>query len=353
MVFRWLRLFATLALLLVVGGPRPPTLQPLYAERIAIVSSPVTIAAGDPARRRIGALTLVGGWTLTSRSRQFGGWSAIDVAGDRVTAIGDAGSVLRFRLGRFGNVYDASIAAMPKPCGRTDDKIWRDTESLTHDPVSGDWWVGYEWRNTICRISSDFAQARAVAAPTAMQRWSRIAGPESMLRLADGRFVVIAEGDPKRAATRPLLVFDRDPTDPWARVARLRWRPPTGYDPTDIAALPDGRWLVLVRRFSPVDLFTAMLILVDPRSSTGSQVADGIVLARLAPPTIHDNFEGVSVAIERGQATVWLISDSNFLDWQSTYLLKFTIDPAALTVRQRSVRRRPAPLRSSASAAVP
>ena len=344
-----IRMLAVLMLLWLTGGPRPPSLQPLYAERIAIVATPVTLVRDDAARTRVGAMTLLGGWKLTSASRQFGGLSALAVHGRELTAIGDAGSMLRFRLGNFGRPYAASIAALPPGCGRSDDKIWRDTESLAHDPTSGDWWVGYEWRNAVCRVSRDFATRRGLAAPPALRGWSKTAGPEAMMRLPDGRFVIVAENDPRRGSTRPIVVFDRDPTDPAARFARFAWQPPAGYNPTEIAALPDGRWLMLVRRIALDTLFTTQLLLIDPRARVGRRLPNGRVLARLEPPVIHDNFEGLSVTVESGRPIVWMISDNNFLDWQSTYLLKLAIDPAALAIR----RPRPAPLRSSASNAEP
>lgn len=334
-MIRQLRTTAALVLAMMTGGPRPPSLQPLYAERITIAATPVALASDDPTRARVGALTLLAGWRLTSESRQFGGWSALSVEGDRITAIGDAGSVLRFRLGRFGRPYAASIVPLPRGCGPVNDKIWRDTESLARDPRSGDWWVGYEWRNALCRVSPDFAVARGVGAPRAMARWSKVAGPEAMLRLANGHIAVLAEGDPKRGGSRPLVIFDRDPTDAAVRVARFTWFPPEGFSPTDFARLPDGRWIVLVRRFGLNTLFTAQLVLVDPRERRGAVLATGRILARFEPPVLHDNFEGLSITIEQGRPIVWTISDSNFLDWQSTYLLKFAIDPAALIIRRR------------------
>ena len=319
-------------LLINVGPPQGQRIQPIVPERLTIVSTPITIAPAEPTRTRVGALKLLGGWRLTSSSRQFGGWSALALDGDRFTAIGDAGSVLRFRLGAFGNAYDATIKPMPGGCGATDDKRWRDTESVAHDPASGDWWVGYEWRNAICRVDAGFNNSHGIAAPDAMKRWPRTRGAESMTRLKDGRFVVLSEGDPDHGDTRPLLVFDRDPTDPAAVVTSAAYRPTPGYDPTDIEQLPDGRLLVLERRFGVPSLFTSIIAVVDAVDLRAGAVLVPRPLARLESPTLHDNFEGMAVTAAGGRTVVWIISDDNFLDWQATYLLKFVIDPGALAV---------------------
>ena len=126
-----MRLFRTLAALLlicVMGGPRSATLVPIVPERIAITSTPVSLQPDDPLRTRAGRLTLLQGWKLTSRASQFGGWSALHIDGDRFTAIGDYGSVLRFRLTRFGRATEARIDPLPAGCGRVDDKRERDSE---------------------------------------------------------------------------------------------------------------------------------------------------------------------------------------------------------------------------------
>ena len=77
------------ALLVLTGGPRSASLALVIPESITIVSTPVLLQSDTPERRRTGQLTFIAGWELKSRSPQFGGWSALHIDGDRVTAIGD------------------------------------------------------------------------------------------------------------------------------------------------------------------------------------------------------------------------------------------------------------------------
>jgi hypothetical protein len=276
-------------------------------------------------------LTLLGGWKLASRSSQFGGWSALHIAGDgdgnRVTAIGDYGSVLRFRLTRFGRATEARIDPLPVGCGAQDDKRERDSESLTR-AVDG-WWVGYEADNRLCKVTLDFAQTLSLKRPLEMAQWSEKYGAEAIVRLADGRMLVFAERAPDGMALRPLLIFSGDPADPTTRVTSRSYLPPTGYSPTDAAQLPDGRILVLNRRFGIADLFTSVLVIIDPAALDSGRPVQGTPIAQLAPPTLHDNFEGLAVTVEAGRPVVWMISDDNFMSWQGTYLLKFALDRKA------------------------
>ena len=322
---RLFRTFATLLLFCVIGGPRSATLVPVVPERMDITSTPVSLQTDGPSRTRAGQLTLLQGWKLTSRASQFGGWSALHVDGDRFTAIGDYGSVLRFRLTRFGRATKARIDPLPAGCGRVDDKRERDSESLT--TASDGWWVGYEVDNRLCKVTPDFSRALALRRPAGMANWREQAGAEAILQLADGRFLAFAERAPKDVTQRPLLVFAGDPADPKTPVSTRSYIPPPGYSPTDAAQLPDGRILVLNRRFDVADLFTTVLVAIDPAALDSGRPIQGMSLARLAPPTLHDNFEGLAVTVENGRPIIWMISDDNFMSWQGSYLLKFALDP--------------------------
>jgi hypothetical protein len=313
-------------LLLLVGGPRSGILLPVLPESITVASVPVTLHTDAPDRTRAGQLTLLGGWKLDApRSRQFGGWSALRVEGDRFTVIGDYGSVLRFRLTPFGRAVDARIDPLPDGCGRQDDKRMRDSESLA--PALGGWWIGYEVDNRLCRVTTDFTRATALRRPPEMTAWREKYGAEALLRLADGRYLAFAERGPTDDALRPLLIFSGNPADPRTTVTPRTYVPPPGFSPTDATQLPDGRILVLNRRFGFATLFTSTLVAIDSKSLDRDAPVTGTIIARLAPPTLHDNFEGLDVSVENGRPIIWMISDDNFMSWQSNYLLKFALDP--------------------------
>jgi hypothetical protein len=309
-----------------VDGSQYGVIGSVPNQQIAISSVPVTLDSSYPNRRRIGALRFMGGWHLTSDTRSFGGFSGIDVNGNQVTALGDGGTIVRFRLGRFGNASRASIVRLPEGCGKVVRKSDNDTEALTHDGTRKNWWVAYEWQNAVCRISGDFKQTVALSKPSAIASWPRKTGSESMTRLADGRFLLIAEEGQTGDDLRPAVIFDRDPTDPAAVATKLDYRAPAGFKTTDVAQLPDGRILILNRRFAVTSLFSAEIALLPPIPAEPKGVLKGQTIARFQSPTVADNFEGLSVTQENGKPIIWLVSDNNFMRWQRTLLLKFSLD---------------------------
>jgi hypothetical protein len=309
-----------------VDGSMPGVITPSPNQRIRIQSTPVALDTTNLDRRRVGALTFKGAWHLTSDTRGFGGLSALDVNGNRVTALGDGGTIIRFRLGRFGNASDATITRLPDQCGRVVRKLDNDTESLAHDGTRTAWWIGYEGRNAVCRINADFNAGEAITRPRAIARWRQKGGAESMTRLGDGRFLLIAEESLDSGGDHQMVLFDRDPTDPAAIATTLGYRPPAGYKPTEVAQLPDGRLLVLNRRFALWSLFTSKLVMINALPANPRGVAQGRVIANFASPVIADNFEGLSVTQENGKPVLWIISDDNFMRWQRTLLLKFSLD---------------------------
>ncbi len=309
-----------------VDGSMPALMMPAPDQRINMTSEPLALDTTRPNRRRVGALTLQAAWYLTSDTRAFGGFSALDVNDNRVTALSDAGTILRFRLGRFGNASDATLTRVPEQCGHVARKYDNDTESLTHDADRQHWWIGFEWRNAVCRTNTEFTKGEAVLSPTAIAAWPKRSGPESMTRLSDGRFMVLAEDSRDSGGISPVVLFDRDPTDPAAVATTLAFRPPIGFKPTDIAQLPDGRILVLTRRFALWSLFTSKLVLLDPIPPAPGGILDGRVIAQFESPVLADNFEGLSVTVEDGKPIIWIISDDNYMRWQRTLLLKFAVN---------------------------
>ncbi|RHW18786.1 esterase-like activity of phytase family protein [Sphingomonas gilva] len=314
-------------MLLGPGWSRTERLDLLHAGPAAIRAERVALDPDDPARRRLGRLTYLGGVSLDSPDPAFGGFSALHVAGDRFVMLSDGGGVARFRMDGAGRVSDAHFADLPGGPGGSWDKRDRDAEALAVDPATGRIWVAFERWNAIWRYAPGFARAEGQVRPAEMAGWSFNGGPESLARRADGSFVVLSEShfaaDGSGSSGR---VFLGDPVA-GARSYGFRLRAPKGWLASDAAELPDGRLLVLLRRFALAERgFANKLLLVERGAIRPGAVVRGRVIATLRRPLIHDNFEGLAISEEQGRTIVWLLSDDNQLFLQRTLLLKFAFD---------------------------
>lgn len=280
---------------------------------------------------RLGAFRLEKIWRLRSRSTSFGGYSAL-LAMPRGpwVAISDSGLLLRFtppdRAGPAA--YTESLVL-----GAPGSQDFNDVESATRDPVTGRFWLGLEGRNQIIRLRSDFVMSAEVRPPE-MSGWGNNSGPESLVRLADGRFLTLREvsGHLLGGTGNPGLLFPRDPTSGAAPV-QFTLDGPANFAVTDMAQIPDGRVLILMRRLIwPFPMrFASRIAIGDPRRIREGQAWHVEEVARLASVLPIDNLEGITVEPRAdGRLGVWLISDDNRADYQRTLLWRLSVDPARL-----------------------
>jgi hypothetical protein len=317
-IWRVLFLLAALFALATItrSGPRPPPPGPGYG---AIVATPIALDAGDPARRDVGALHFLAGWTLTSADLRFGGISGLHVEAGEISAISDLGILLRFPAPGADARLPIRFAPFEEGPGPRVRKSNRDTEGLL---IRGDaLWASFERHNMIWRYDRASLRATASARPPAMRRWGGNRGPEALVRLADGRFLVFAEGRDDGSDSSEAVLFAGDPAVEGTPATSLRYRRPTGFRATDAALLPDGRILILNRRFSWWGGWSARLVVAE----IGNSEIGGREVAALEAPLTVDNMEGLSVTREGGRTIVWLASDDNYSPLQRTLLLKFEL----------------------------
>lgn len=305
-----------------------PADLPLAAQRVALDWR-------DPGRVRLGELTFLGGVSLTSPVREFGGISAMAVTGDSFTLLSDGGNLVRFRLDSNWRLSEVRASALPDGPGTGWSKLDRDSESLTRDPATGRFWVGFERANQIWRYDPAFERAEAHAAPRAMAKWPTNGGAEAMVRLRDGGFIVLGEN--ARGTARRFhqaLWFAGDPTLARQRRFSFDYRAPAGYRPTDITELPDGRLIVINRKASLRSAFTAVVTLFDRAAIRPGARVKGQEIARFAAPVVHDNFEAVAAVREGSETILWIASDDNKYAVQRSLLLKFRLDEAPALKRR-------------------
>ncbi|MDB5680781.1 MAG: hypothetical protein JWO16_586 [Sphingomonas bacterium] len=300
--------------------------RPILGDNPNIAAVRVPLDASEPAKRRVGALTYLGGVSLSSRDEAFGGFSSLSVAGDRFTLLSDGGNIVRFRMDADFRISEPWFGDLPAGPALGWEKRERDSESMAVDPASGQVWVGFERYNQIWRYAPGLAAPAVGAAPPLMAHWEFNGGAESMVRLHDGRFLVIAETDRQERPVRDALLFAGEPLARPDGAWRFFYRPPDGFDPSDATELPDGHVLVLNRRIALPFRWSAVLTLIDLRGVKPDAIVAGREVARFAAPLTVDNFEGLAVTREGAATILWMVSDDNQSFLQRTLLMKFRID---------------------------
>ncbi len=310
---------------------QPPDIAPQGGTAIDIDARPIaSFRPREPQRTRFGPLAFRGGLELICRHPAFGGWSGLAVdAADRLVAVGDRGSWLTAGLTRRGDrlhgLDRARLAPLLGPDGTPlGRRLSRDAEGLAL--ADGTAFVTLERRHSVLRY--DFgrqgvrARGQPLPLPPETRRLPANAGLEAVAVVPDGQtlagqLVVIAEkvGD---ALISPGFILKG------AQAGRFDYMRRDGFDVTDMAFLPDGRALVLERRFGWLSgLFMRLRLVPAGAFRPGARIDPETVLDADMGEEI-DNMEGI--AIHRrpdGTTRLTLISDDNFSSWQRTLLLEF------------------------------
>jgi hypothetical protein len=322
---RWSRPLVLLAIFMLLAtivrpGPQP---APWEAGEAILIAAPIPLDPGDPDRRDVGRLHFLGGWTLDSDDERFGGLSGMHVEAGEVTAISDVGIVTRFPLPGPALALPVRFAPLLEGPGPRSRRSSRDSEGLLAD--RDHLWVSFERRHMVWRYDRATLRAEAAARPEPMRRWRGNSGAEALVRLADGRYLVLAEGKDDGAPYSDAVLFAGDPARPETPAMRLRYRRPDGFRPTDAALLPDGRILILNRRFAWLRL-SARLTIADAAGLAAGGTIEGQEVATLEAPLNVDNMEALAITVENGRTIVWLASDDDFMSIvRRTLLLKFEL----------------------------
>ena len=332
-------LIAVLAVSLPAGAERAlkKDAAPLPApEAIEIQAQPIpAFDHREPDRRRFGKLDFRGGLVLTSKFKEFGGLSSLNMAPDGANflAASDRGWWLRGRITYAGTrptgITAAEMAPMLGPDGRTlASRRWYDTEAMARD--GNTIYVGIERVHRIVRF--DFgkdgllARGRPIEVPAAFRSFPSNGSVEALAFVPrgvplGGSLIAIAERGRDRNGDHLAFLIGGPRPGPFTIKRR------NDYDVSDATALPNGDLIVLERKFGwTTGLYIRIRRIAIAEIAPGALV-DGPVLLEADLGYQIDNMEGISVHRSGGETVLTMISDDNFSVLQRTMLLQFSLAP--------------------------
>lgn len=287
---------------------------------IAVKQISGPLATPDPTWR------IEGIWQYSARAgHRFGGFSALlSLDDETLLAFSDQG--FRFTFTSPDSAEDSPKVRRVEFQTLGDEPIHgelRDIESATRNPATGDYWLGYEGKHAIVRFTSEHELRGLSPVDQGGAQWTRNGGLEAMLRLPDGRFLAI----PERRSYVMLY-----PSDPLASLAEQRIafeNPEPDFAVTDMAQLPDGRVLMLMRAVvRGLPPFAGLLAIADAPGPGGSEPMSPRIIMGFDGVLPAENYEGIAVRQQDdGRIAVWIISDDNFSVLQRTLLAKLVFDP--------------------------
>lgn len=283
-----------------------------------------------PGQGRVGALAWRGGLWLDSPDKRFGGWSDLWLGpdGKRLVAISDRGWTLDAAVlfdGHLQGLRNARLGRLTGPDAKPLLRADSDAEGLARLP-DGSFAVSFEQRHRILvypPAEPPFSRPpRAVSSPP-LGDAPRNGGMEALACLPGGALLALAEEGLEAGLHRG---FVQTPTG-WAK---LNYRAAADFAPVGMCVLDDGSSVVLERSFSLFfGGFGARLARVAAGAWGAGAVVEGVELARLRPPLLADNFEGISATRSPdGETLLWLVSDDNYMSLQRTLLAVFALSGA-------------------------
>jgi hypothetical protein len=331
-----LRYFLGFCLLVAAAcaGVPPPSPVGAQPNALDIRSQPLPLKLDEPGLRRIGKLIWRGGVSMTANSANFGGWSDLHVAPDgrTLSSISDLGSWLTATIqydadGNLLGLSNGRIGSLRgldgRPLARKEDA---DAEGMAMMP-DGSWMVSFEHHHRLWRYSTFDVTPVPINLPPGFERQPANGGIEALTALPDGTLIAISE---EYSPTPGVLAgwIGRPGRDGRYAWQTFQYSKIPDFNPTAIAPLPDGGFVLLERAFDMARGVRVRVMRAEAADFQPGAMVKPRELARLASPLAVDNLEGIAATKgPRGETLLWLISDDNFNPLQRNLLLLFELAP--------------------------
>jgi hypothetical protein len=287
-------------------------------------------------------LTFLGGITLESGGKDFGGFSGLEVSrdGKRFLAVSDRGNWLSGKFvytdGKLSGVRDTQMAPILNSKGKAEHRKSRaDAEAVaawSNKGLDGKIIVGFERRERVERYNfrkhGFDAKPKRVKSPKALSSGQKNGELEALGRFAEGPLkgwlVAISErNQAKDDSLRGWL---------WRNSKTLEFHIPQheDYRITGLAILPGGKEIITVERSFRAPVFVGMAmrrIAVDGLQKPNTGPGELLFAGRISSYKI-DNMEGIAAHEDERGTVLTVISDDNFnRSIQSTVIFQFRLNP--------------------------
>jgi hypothetical protein len=313
---------------------------PAAADEMPLEAQAVPLDPVHPDVNKVGALDYVAGFALmpaptllaTRPLAPWGGLSDMMLArdGSALLSVSDIGWWWRLRLthdaqGRLTGVPAAESAPLRDlDGGALTKKFESDAESMTH-LSDGRWVVGFErdhrlwsYQGSDQKAALPNGPASVIDPPEGLSELPENNGIEAMAELADGRILVLSEGEEN--APGDGIGWLGEP-GAWSKVTIQRSE---GFRPTALAQLPSGDLLLLERYFTKARGPGVRISYLPATSLAAGARLQPVLLAEWRLPMTVDNFECLAVEPDaEGGLYLFILSDDNQNPLQRTLLMQF------------------------------
>ena len=277
--------------------------------------------------QKIGKLVYRDVVELKSESYRFGGFSALDVVGEKIYALSDDGRLLRARL----ELKEGKIAALSEA---SFDNLWSeekepakeeyDSEALVQ--LKGDHFaIAFEQRHRLgfYQLGDNITPEKTLPAPAELKLLTKPnGGIEALTKLSTDKLLAITEAAKDGHGNIVGYIVDTK-KETWER---LTLKPTGDFKPTELAVL-DRKYLILLERsYKPLNGVKIRISLIKRSDIKPKAILETMELARFNNQSGIDNMEGMDVIRKSdGTKDILLISDDNFNPLQHTILVWLTL----------------------------
>ncbi len=298
---------------------------------LSVRAIPLELNPRNAAETRLGDLTFVSGFELSSSDPRFGGLSGLSIEqdGSVLYAVSDHGYWISARLlhspsGALTGFESWDIGPLLTPEGEPVSGALTDAEALSRDR-DGSFVVAFEQLHRLWRYPSPPAAfrsaARVIAIPADIAKAPANGGMEAVTVLPDGRLLIITEQYKNPDGSLKGWLIDR------GDFSEVSYVGSPGYRPTDITAMANGDVLLLETTLTWAYSWSCRIVRLARESLSPGARVRGEKIAQIDPPRAVDNFEGIAVREGPNSSLfVYLVSDDNYHPLERTILLQFRLD---------------------------